>query len=370
MRKAASWALSLAIGLTLTVGCICEASEPLHIDRRIMLSPGHRVMPYSITRAPGGDLIVLGSNEQMDYRAWATRLAPNGEVRWEFLEGGPDGWDDRSTPGQRFYGAIAMPDQTTLLCGIKKIDRRSMIMLVRLAEDGSLLSEKLLPPVRENVVVSLSACRKWDEAIVLLGSVSGQPSGTGWMAKLDLNLSMQWTKFGGDYGNGDMDESGANLIVLGWNDQDFYVAKIAPDGEIIAKTMLSAGEHYLVHGSGSASAVRIVSMPPAFKHTEIQDFDGQLRGPMRTLRLYNVGVKKCLAFDDGTIAILGSRFEDSATAAVTQVYKDGSYKTFLVQPRNESPWYIDAVLTGKGSEIAAVRQIGLGQGIVDFLSFK
>jgi hypothetical protein len=35
-----------------------------------------------------------------------------------------------------------------------------------------------------------------------------------------------------------------------------------------------------------------------------------------------------------------------------------------------SSWYIDAVLTGNGKEIAAVRQVVIEQGTLDFLSFK
>jgi hypothetical protein len=370
VRKTVLLALGLVSEMALTGGCMSEPSEHLHVDKQVRISPAHRVMPYSITRASNGDLFVIGSNDQMNYRAWATRVAPSGEVRWEYLEGGPDGWNDRSIHGQKFYGTIEMPDQTTLLCGEKMIDRHPTIMLVTLAKDGSLISEKLLPPIREGVAVSLSTCRKWNDGIALLGSVSGQPAGTGWMVKLDMSLNMQWKKFGGDYGNGDIMDTGPSLYALGGHVEELYIVKIGVDGEIVAKHVLPDAEHYLVHGSTSAPTVRIVSMLPTFQHTEIFDLDGQLRGPTRTLKLHNVGVKKCLELLDGTVAIFGSQFTDSATAAITRVYKDGGYKTFLVQPQHQSPWYIDAVLTGNDDEIAAVRQVDSGYAIVDFLSFK
>lgn len=369
MRKAVPWALGLAIGLMFTIDCMCEAGEPLHIDRQIMLSPGHRVMPYSITRASNGDFFVIGSNDQMDYRAWATRLAPNGEVRWEFLEGGPDGWNDRTVHGQRFNAAIEMPDETTLLCGEKVIDRRSTVMLVTLAKDGSLISEKLLPPVREGSVFSGLRCRKWNDGIVLVGGVSGRPAGTGWMIKLDMHLNMLWKKFSDDYAPGEMTESGHDLYVLGWHGSEFYIVKIGLDGEIIAKHLLTSGEHHLVQTGTRGKSVRVATLVSTLQ-TEIADFDADLHGPARVLKLNNVGIKKCLELPDGSVAIFGSQFSHSATAAVTRVYKDGGYKTFLVEPRNESPWYIDAVLTGNGNEIAAVRQVGVEEGMLDFLSFK
>jgi hypothetical protein len=370
MRKTVLLALSLVGGIALTGGCMSEPTEHLHIDKQIKLSPGHRVMPYSITRASNGDLFVIGSNDEMDYRAWATRLTSNGEVRWEYLEGGSDGWNDRSIHGQRFYGAIEMPDQTTLLCGVKVVDRRSTIMLVTLAKDGKLLSEKLLPPVRDNAVISLYSCHKRSDGIVLMGTVSGQPTGTGWMAKLDWHFSLQWKKFSNDFGNGEFIEAGDALTALGWFAKEYYVVKIGSDGDIIAKGLLPEGEHHLVQGNATDPAVRIVTMLPEFKHTEILDFDDHLRGPKRTLKLYNVGVSKSLALSDGTIAIFGSQFTDSATAAVTRVYKDGRYKSLLVEPPHQSPWYIDAVLTGNRNEIAAVRRVDSGYAIVDFLSFQ
>jgi hypothetical protein len=80
--------------------------------------------------------------------------------------------------------------------------------------------------------------------------------------------------------------------------------------------------------------------------TEILRFDDQLRGPTGKLKLYNVGVKKCLELPDGSIAIFGSQFHNSATAAVTRIYKDGSSKGFLLESPYQSPWYEDAVFTG------------------------
>jgi hypothetical protein len=372
MKSSVLVLLILTNGVALTGGCTAEASEPLQIARQLPLSPGHRIMPHRIIRASNGDLIVLGSTDNvMDYRAWATRVARSGEVRWDFLEGGPDGWNDRSVSGQRFYGAIEMPDQTTLLCGIKVIRNTNTIMLVTLDKDGSLVSEKLLPPVRDNVVVSIGGCYKSTDGIILIGTVSGSPRGTGWMAKLDWELNLQSKRFSDDLvRDEELIDLGGTLITLSSHGPQSFVVNIGRDGDIIAKQLLPDGEHHLVQGNRTDPPVRIAMMLPAFKRSEILDFDEQLKGPKRTLKLYNVGIKKALALTDGTIVTLGSQYTDSATAAVTRIYKDGAYKSFIVQPPHQSPWYIDAVLTGDGNEVAAVRQVGVEQAVMDFISFR
>jgi hypothetical protein len=372
MRRAVLLALGIASGVGLTGGCI---GEPLHIDRQITLSPGHRVMPHSITRASNGDMFVIGSSDEMDYRAWATRLTPSGEVRWEYLEGGPDEVNDRRTRPQRFYGAVELPDETTLLCGSKIVEKWQTVMLVRLDKGGKLLSETLLPPVRDNVVISLYSCHKHSDGIVLLGSVSGQPAGTAWMAKLDWDFNLQWKKFSDDFGLGEFIETGDALIALGWHGQEEYLVKIGPDGNIIAKHVLRKddGEHHLMQRIATDPKVRIVTFISNGR-TEIANFDDQLRGPMQTLELHNVGVKKSLGLPDGSMVIVGSKNTSFVaaypSAAVTRVARDGSYRTFPVEPLHQLPWYIDAVATGNGNQIAAVRQVGIEQGMVDFLSFK
>jgi hypothetical protein len=321
-------------------------------------------MPYGIVRVSNGDLIVFGSNDQMDHRAWATRFAPDGEVRWDFLESG-----DRP---QRFYGVVELPDQTIVLCGSKTTTGNArIVLLVTLDKDGKLLSEKIVPPVREHSVISLSSCHRRSDGVLLVGSASGQPAGTGWIAKLDLDLNLQWKKFSDDFGNGEFIDAGDTLIALGWHDQDFYLVKIGPSGDIINKHLLPEGEHHLVKGGASTLPLRVVTML-SNSQTEIWDFDDRLRGPSNTLRLHNVGVKAGLGLSDGSIAIIGaantSLLSTFPSAGVTRVGRDGRYKTFLVEPLHQSPWYIDAVLTGNGKEIAAVRQLGVEQGVVDFLS--
>ena|SRR5580704_9124079 len=75
-----------------------------------------------ITRASNGDLLIFGSNADLGFRPWAIRLTSTGEVRWEFLQGAADGWNDRKEKGQRFDSAVELSDQTTLLCGLQVVN--------------------------------------------------------------------------------------------------------------------------------------------------------------------------------------------------------------------------------------------------------
>ena len=99
--------------------CTLSPAERMSIDKEVKLSPGHFVMPYQIRHASNGDFIIFGSTDEWDTRPWATRVTPNGGVRWDLVVGGSNGPPvDRSVRGQRFYEAIELENNTTLLCGI------------------------------------------------------------------------------------------------------------------------------------------------------------------------------------------------------------------------------------------------------------
>jgi len=119
--------LVLILGMLVTRPLV---AEQMSIDKQTKLSPEHRVMPYHIARLSDGDLLIFGSNDQLDYRPWATRVSSTGQVRWEFLQGGSDGWNDKSQKGQRYDSLIEFRDGSILLCGTKIADRERMVLLV------------------------------------------------------------------------------------------------------------------------------------------------------------------------------------------------------------------------------------------------
>jgi hypothetical protein len=121
--------------------CALPTAERMTVDRQVKLSPGHFMMPYQIRQASNGDVIVFGSTDEFDTRPWATRISATGVVRWDLVVGGPNGPPiDRSVRGQRFFEALDFPDQSTLLCGIRRVDSHQVVFLDKVGPDGSLSS--------------------------------------------------------------------------------------------------------------------------------------------------------------------------------------------------------------------------------------
>ncbi len=92
--------------------------------------------------------------------------------------------------------------------------------------------------------------------------------------------------------------------------------------------------------------------------TDVVDVDDQLRGAKHVWHLHNAGLRADLEMTNGSIAILGSEWHNSATAAVTMGDPKGGPQDFLMQPTGASPWFIDAVQSGNPNELATIRQVG------------
>jgi hypothetical protein len=342
----------------LFLGYITFAGQRMTINREVILSPGHKPLPYLITQALNGDFIVAGSTGIGDFRAWATRVDHDGKPLWEYVDGGPGAWNDLNGRGQRFHGAVDLPNQETLLCGIKKDTDNSLIgFLVRVRRDGSIIDQRRLTPGRRGDVVGL-VCTRWADGIAIIGAITGRPAGIGWLVKLDAQGNIMWEKFDKYYGYGDAIQAPAgNLILTGGSGADDSIVKINSDGEVLARHLRPEGESLLVHPAVPRSSVRMGVMLLDSLDTEIVDFDDSLHGPSHPRKLDNAGIKKCLELDDGTIVLFGSQLHHSmTTASIAVLNPNGSSNAFPIEPANPSPWIIDAVPSGADREFATVRE--------------
>lgn len=364
-----------AIALMLD-SCALPVAERMSIDRQVKLSPGHSMLPNQIRHAANGDVIVFGSAVQFDTKPWATRLAANGEVRWDLVVGGPNRPPiDRSVRDQRFFEAIDFPDQSTLLCGIREVDQHSVVFLDKVGLDGSLTSERLIRPTSEKGWIARVTCARWNGTVVLFGVVAGFQEGTGWFAALNDKLEVQTEKFGDQYvTNAVLDATAGNLFSIATDTPNpdgsiTSIVKFGKGGNIIARHALANGDDpYFVYPAEPHADLRLALFKATLK-TEIVDLDDQLR-PRQTIKLDNAGVKKCLELSDRSIAIFGSQFHGIATAAVTRVYKDGRSKGFRLEPQDQSPWFIDAAYTGQGTQFVAVRTTIDRGVVVEWISFR
>lgn len=155
---------TISIAASAVLSSICLAGS-LRIQREVILSAPHSMEAHSIVQANDGDLLILGTTDQIGSRAWATRLCPTGQPRWDFLGPRSELFRGRSINDQGFVGAIELPNQQTLLCGHMPADNRPTAVLIRLSPDGSVISRTEVPAVRDNSVITISSCHKTPDGI-------------------------------------------------------------------------------------------------------------------------------------------------------------------------------------------------------------
>jgi hypothetical protein len=157
-----------ALGLVIT-GCGPSApSEHVRVLREVALSQ-HLVSPYVIVRAPDRGYVITGSDNISDTHGWATRVDSNGKQLWEFLDGPPESWRNLTPPNiNRFNGAVVLPDDRTLLCGVKdRSAENNPGHLVLIDSHGAISAEQDLYPGGDAVNYSSEFvnCLRWRDGI-------------------------------------------------------------------------------------------------------------------------------------------------------------------------------------------------------------
>jgi hypothetical protein len=333
------------------------AHSGMTISKEVILSPGHPVMPYLITRMSNGDYVVAGSINFDDTKAWATGIDAAGEVRWEFLDDAASGWNDFGVKSQRFYGVVELPEHGILLCGVKRIDNHQTAFLVRLRGDGTLIDERPLRPGNTGHPSALR-CIRWGDGIAVIGGLSGEPKGTGWLTKLDAHGDFVWEKFGDYFGYGDVMEAyGGGLFVICSPQRAMSIAKLDTRGELLGLHALEGEEWLLAHPRVPQANARMAIMLST-PETEVVAFDDGLRHSTRIGQIRDVGIKKVLESADGAVVTFGSQFHGGATASIAVWHRDGEAKSYLLEPAHRSAWFYDAVPADGNSEFATVRVSG------------
>jgi hypothetical protein len=347
---------------------LAPAREKMEIDRTIILrsgSPSNQFPPgaYQILRADDGDYIVSGAVNLSDTEAWATRLDPNGQSRWQFIDGPADAWKSGAPNLNRFVGAIILPDNSTLLCGTTHLaSHKSAALLVYISAEGKLIKEiQLVPKGFEQA--SLGSCFKWSDGFGLLG-VAREPSpGTenakaaGWLCKLRFPGTIVWNKFDDNFISSDVIETPEHdLLIMTSNYKGTKISKVDQEG-IVKQEHGVADDAYFMRPMVPASRVRVGYMVDTF-HTEFSEFDQDLRGPVHVMKVDNVGIKKGYALADGSLIVFGSNFRSNAAPNIARVYKDGRFTNFAVASPMEAGWINDAVPTGSPNQYVYVRIAG------------
>ncbi len=361
----------MSVHCTLTIllaallfGCAANASEKIEIDRSIVLrsgSPLNQFPPgaYQILRADDGDYIVSGAVNLSDTEAWATRLDSTGHSRWQFIDGPPDRWKDGAPNLNRFYGAIVLPDNSTLLCGTTHLEKKSVALLVYIGADGKLISEiHLVPKGYEQA--SLRSCFKWADGFGLLGVALDPTPGTenakagGWLCKLSFPGKIVWNKFDDNFLSSDVLETpDHNLLIMTSSYKGTRISKVDQEG-VVKEGHGVADDAFFMRPMIPTSRVRVGYMVDTF-HTEFSEFDQDLRGPVHVTKVDNVGIKKGYALADGSLIVFGSTFRSNAVPNIARVYRDSGFTNFAVAPPMEAGWINDAVPDGSLNKYVYVR---------------
>lgn len=315
----------LAIG-----GCTPTPDERVTIDRQVTLSSGHYVAGYSITRASAGDFIVVGGNTLENNTAWAARLDSSGKTKWEYLDGPPSSWTDYSTSGNQFFGAVELANNTTLLCGARKVGMRHVAFLLRLDESGNRIDERF-PAVRG---AYSQRCIGWDTGVAILGGGS--------LERLDSKGNLLWDKYDDNYGAQDAVESPDHeLYLISFRGGEPQIVKLSREGAVVARHPINGSEQRLMHPLSWSQHIFVGTMNSTFE-SEFLEFGLNLK-PIGHVSARNVGIKSGLELKDSSLVVFGSQYQNTATANVTRIYTNHQSANFPLQPLYSSPWYVDAV---------------------------
>ena len=107
------------------------------------------------------------------------------------------------------------------------------------------------------------ACALWGDGFALIGSILFGPRGpTGWLARVDEHLQLQRETFNDQYAPSALIQSDdGGLFILSRSRVDYFILRLRPNGEVLVRHALPAGESHLVHPSdANRSGVSVVSM--------------------------------------------------------------------------------------------------------------
>ena len=366
---------TLALGIVVLGGATTQAvkAEDMKITRQIILSPTHKVAPYSITKASNGDLIIAGADSLGTYHAWATRVSKSGELIWEYLDGPAEAWTDYSQNSQQFYSAAELRNGSTLLCGIKRAainNKKLVAFLVRIGADGKLIDQRILQPAHDGMPIGGIRCLPSQDGVAVLSWLAVLPRGIGWFMRLDADGNVLWEKFGDQFGLEAIPADNGSLFLIAFNE----VRKIDAEGNVLARQALPGSSQTFLQSAGPPTRVRIAALLSALK-TAVIEFDLNLKGPLHTTHIGDIGTKRGLYSNNGVATLFGSRhvgYFNQPTAGAARVYKNGDSKGFTLEPRFQSGWFYDAVPTdSSGREFATVSSLNAGgMGALAWISFK
>jgi hypothetical protein len=356
------------LGLTSTAPA-SAANTHITIAREVLLEEGVAASPRVIIRAVDGGYVIAGALH--DNQGWATRIDRNMNVIWRHEVPHPS-----LTPAEGssvYESAVALPDDTTLLCGSWDVGRlhapNVVGLLTRIDASGRVLDQRQVVPLGDNSykLTYIQKCVRTNEGIAVVANAT-QILGTGpvrsskeilWLLGLSPTGEMIWQKVIPR----DSQSVASSLRVLPNSDllvRSGYDETILFDrvGSTITEKKTPPG--ILMRSIEPDESSRIISQSVDSSPIVVTTLGSNLQEIVRkTGRPSDFKVKQAYEMTGGDLALFGLEDEGGAsTAAVSWLRHDlQDMQTYIFKPTFGSAWIVDAVPTETPGEFATVRLV-------------
>lgn len=344
------------------MGCHWSPSEAVHLDADTPISEeGRPVLADSIISTVNGGYLILGATNGSD-TAWATRVGADGATSWEYRYGpSKDSWTTTNfTTNQfesRFYGAVALQDESVILCGIERRNRDSIAFIVHLDAHGKALKSRNLAHSEQGLLNELK-CVNWGGGVALVGNLARASGPIGWLVKLNSDGEQLWEKYDHRYGAVDlMSESEDQLFMIGFEGGPTQeIVRIDESGAVTARnSLIPDAESQFVRSTQHSAAVYVTG-DTSSGETHVIELDANLATKNAVATFDGTFVKRAFRDANGTFTFFGStRRRNTPTATITRLFKNGSWTAHPIEPLYQSPWFNDAALGSGASTFVAMR---------------
>jgi len=296
--------------LSMTTPCTSFAADHIQVTKELLLESGLPAQPHAIARTFEGGYIIAG---KLGVEAWATRIAANGTVQWRHIV--PTGSSAPGFPTQQYAGVAMLKDDSSILCGYKKIDSGAgqdlVGIITHIDKSGRVISEREVYPNGDKSysITYLRGC---------VTSVNG------------AQISGDTMRF---------DKSGQSSRF------DYFIA-IGEDGKIVSEKLLDP------------TPFPKTSTEDVLRASELHFEHAAAIGVIA--KAEKIETKKAFYLPDHSVALFGYHYigGNAFTASTTWVSADiASSQTFVFEPINASIWVTDVVATGNPWEFATVRPV-------------
>jgi hypothetical protein len=364
-------------GITLTILCasawlwlggldrLLTPTEQFYLVRQKQIPQTH-VELHVIAKAPNGDFIVAGTRKTDTYHAWASRVNPQGETRWEFMDEVPESPENRTANGSvldegLINSVVTLSDSSTLLCGTRPVAKHIISFVVHLDSAGKVLDQHDVIPEQEGLLLFGVQCVQWGDGAALFGTLVRNPVALGWVVKLDNHANPVWEHADEHFVARDGLETADHHIVL-FSDN---LVVLDDAGNMVAQhDILGPVNPWVVHPMTESTTIKLAIASSG--NTQFIEFDQKLHIVSKTNRRSMI-IQKAYEMPDRSLIIFG--FPDGGPANVTRVYSRWGATNYLLD-RTHRGSYQAAVLGDTPNEFVAVRQVNWDNAVIEWIKIR